>query len=91
MDGNVAGIISGAHIEDVIDHKMNASFTGNCRTTLPEQRHDYTQAIMDLGATVVLEKPLCLYCRCINIIPEYINKGQTGTAIQKVKRSCQNG
>ncbi len=28
-----------------------------------ERNHDYTQAIMDLGATVCTpKKPLCLYC-----------------------------
>lgn len=66
MDGNVKRVLSRFFaIEDDLskpqhEREMWALATQLCPT---ERNHDYTQAIMDLGATVCTpKKPLCLYC-----------------------------
>lgn len=66
MDGNVKRVLSRfLAIEDDLSKPVHERALWEIAEELcPEQRnHDYTQAIMDLGATVCTpKKPLCLYC-----------------------------
>lgn len=66
MDGNVKRVLSRFFAIDddlskpIHEKKMWALADQLCPT---ERNHDYTQAIMDLGATICTpKKPLCLYC-----------------------------
>ncbi|SPL70768.1 A/G-specific adenine glycosylase [Acinetobacter stercoris] len=66
MDGNVKRVLSRFFaIEDDLSKPVHEKAMWEladrlCPTT---RNHDYTQAIMDLGATVCTpKKPLCLYC-----------------------------
>ena len=66
MDGNVKRVLARFFaIEDDLSKPVHERNLWQIATQLcPTQRnHDYTQAIMDLGATVCTpKKPLCLYC-----------------------------
>lgn len=66
MDGNVKRVLSRFFaIEDDLSKPIHEREMWKIAEQLcPTQRnHDYTQAIMDLGATVCTpKKPLCLYC-----------------------------
>ncbi len=66
MDGNVKRVLSRfLALEDDFSKPVNERMLWQIATQLcPRQRnHDYTQAIMDLGATICTpKKPLCLYC-----------------------------
>lgn len=66
MDGNVKRVLARFFaIEDDLSIKKHENEMWLLAEKLcPQQRnHDYTQAIMDLGATVCTpKKPLCLYC-----------------------------
>ena len=66
MDGNVKRVLARFFaIEDDLSKPQHERALWNIAEQLcPQQRnHDYTQAIMDLGATVCTpKKPLCLYC-----------------------------
>ena len=66
MDGNVKRVLARFFaIEDDLSKPVHEREMWQLAESLcPEQRnHDYTQAIMDLGATVCTpKKPLCLYC-----------------------------
>lgn len=66
MDGNVKRVLSRFFaIEDDLSKPVHERQMWNLADELcPTVRnHDYTQAIMDLGATICTpKKPLCLYC-----------------------------
>jgi A/G-specific adenine glycosylase len=66
MDGNVKRVLSRFYaIEDDLTKPIHERAMWDLAESLcPTQRnHDYTQAIMDLGATICTpKKPLCLYC-----------------------------
>lgn len=66
MDGNVKRVLARFFaIEDDLSKPIHERALWQLAEQLcPEQRnHDYTQAIMDLGATICTpKKPLCLYC-----------------------------
>ena len=66
MDGNVKRVLARFFaIEDDLSKPQHERALWNIAEELcPQQRnHDYTQAIMDLGATVCTpKKPLCIYC-----------------------------
>lgn len=66
MDGNVKRVLSRFFaIEDDLSKPVHEREMWNLAHSLcpTERNHDYTQAIMDLGATVCTpKKPLCLYC-----------------------------
>ena len=66
MDGNVKRVLSRFFaIEDDLSKPVHERAMWQLATELcpTERNHDYTQAIMDLGATVCTpKKPLCLYC-----------------------------
>lgn len=66
MDGNVKRVLSRFFaIEDDLSKPIHERAMWELAQSLcPEPRnHDYTQAIMDLGATICTpKKPLCLYC-----------------------------
>ena len=66
MDGNVKRVLSRFFaIEDDLSKPIHERAMWQLAESLcpVERNHDYTQAIMDLGATVCTpKKPLCLYC-----------------------------
>lgn len=66
MDGNVKRVLSRFFaIEDDLSKPIHERSMWQLAEQLcpTERNHDYTQAIMDLGATVCTpKKPLCLYC-----------------------------
>lgn len=66
MDGNVKRVLSRFFaIEDDLSKPVHERALWQLAEQLCpiERNHDYTQAIMDLGATVCTpKKPLCLYC-----------------------------
>ncbi|HEX5382137.1 MAG TPA: A/G-specific adenine glycosylase [Acinetobacter sp.] len=66
MDGNVKRVLARffAIEEDLSKPIHERALWQLAEQLCPEQRnHDYTQAIMDLGATICTpKKPLCLYC-----------------------------
>ena len=66
MDGNVKRVLSRFFaIEDDLSKPIHERAIWQLAEELCpyERNHDYTQAIMDLGATVCTpKKPLCLYC-----------------------------
>ena len=66
MDGNVKRVLARFFaIEDDLSKPAHERAMWELAESLcPEHRnHDYTQAIMDLGATICTpKKPLCLYC-----------------------------
>ena len=66
MDGNVKRVLSRFFaIEDDLSKPVHERAMWQLAEQLcpVERNHDYTQAIMDLGATVCTpKKPLCLYC-----------------------------
>ena len=66
MDGNVKRVLSRFFaIEDDLSKPQHEREMWTLAEQLcpTERNHDYTQAIMDLGATVCTpKKPLCLYC-----------------------------
>ena len=66
MDGNVKRVLSRFFaIEDDLSKPMYEREMWKLADELcpVERNHDYTQAIMDLGATICTpKKPLCLYC-----------------------------
>lgn len=66
MDGNVKRVLSRFFaIEDDLSKPIHERAMWQLAEELcpNERNHDYTQAIMDLGATVCTpRKPLCLYC-----------------------------
>lgn len=66
MDGNVKRVLARFHaIEDDLSKPVHERAMWQLAETLcpTERNHDYTQAIMDLGATICTpKKPLCLYC-----------------------------
>ena len=66
MDGNVKRVLARFYaIEDDLSKPQHEREMWKLAEELcPTQRnHDYTQAIMDLGATICTpKKPLCLYC-----------------------------
>ncbi|XBD45399.1 A/G-specific adenine glycosylase [Acinetobacter thermotolerans] len=66
MDGNVKRVLSRFFaIEDDLSKPVHERAMWQLAEKLcpVERNHDYTQAIMDLGATVCTpKKPLCLYC-----------------------------
>jgi len=68
MDGNVKRVLSRYYALDGDSTKsaFNDQLWQLATQLTPHTRtHDYTQAIMDLGATVCTpKKPLCLYCPC---------------------------
>lgn len=78
MDGNVKRVLTRfLAIEDDLSKPQNERKLWEIAEQLcPEQRnHDYTQAIMDLGATICTRKSLYVFtARCSNIVRP-INKG----------------
>ncbi|MGR3977300.1 A/G-specific adenine glycosylase [Acinetobacter sp. 1207_04] len=66
MDGNVKRVLARFHaIEDDLSKPIHERAMWQLAESLcpTERNHDYTQAIMDLGATICTpKKPLCLYC-----------------------------
>lgn len=66
MDGNVKRVLSRFFaIEDDLSKPVHERAMWQLAESLcpVERNHDYTQAIMDLGATICTpKKPLCLYC-----------------------------
>lgn len=66
MDGNVKRVLARFFaIEDDLSKPVHERAMWQLAEQLcpTERNHDYTQAIMDLGATVCTpKKPLCLYC-----------------------------
>ena len=66
MDGNVKRVLARFFaIEDDLSKPMHERAMWQLAEELcpTERNHDYTQAIMDLGATICTpKKPLCLYC-----------------------------
>ncbi len=66
MDGNVKRVLSRFFaIEDDLTKPIHERTMWQLAEQLcpTERNHDYTQAIMDLGATICTpKKPLCLYC-----------------------------
>jgi A/G-specific adenine glycosylase len=66
MDGNVKRVLARFFaIEDDLSKPVHERALWELAEQLcpVERNHDYTQAIMDLGATVCTpKKPLCLYC-----------------------------
>jgi len=66
MDGNVKRVLSRFFaIEDDLSKPVHERAMWQLAESLcpTERNHDYTQAIMDLGATICTpKKPLCLYC-----------------------------
>ena len=66
MDGNVKRVLSRFFaIEDDLSKPIHERAMWQLAEQLcpTERNHDYTQAIMDLGATICTpKKPLCLYC-----------------------------
>ena len=66
MDGNVKRVLARFHaIEDDLSKPIHERAMWQLAKSLcpTERNHDYTQAIMDLGATICTpKKPLCLYC-----------------------------
>ena len=66
MDGNVKRVLSRFFaIEDDLSKPVHERTMWKLAKELcpTERNHDYTQAIMDLGATICTpKKPLCLYC-----------------------------
>jgi len=66
MDGNVKRVLSRFFaIENDLSKPIHEREMWQLATSVcpSERNHDYTQAIMDLGATICTpKKPLCLYC-----------------------------
>lgn len=66
LDGNVKRVLSRfLAIEDDLSKPIHERALWDIAEQLcpTERNHDYTQAIMDLGATICTpKKPLCLYC-----------------------------
>ena len=66
LDGNVKRVLSRfLAIEDDLSKPVHERTLWDIAEQLcpSERNHDYTQAIMDLGATICTpKKPLCLYC-----------------------------
>lgn len=66
LDGNVKRVLSRffAIAEDLSSSKNEKLLWQLATALVPEKQHaDYTQAIMDLGATLCTpKKPLCMYC-----------------------------
>ena len=66
MDGNVKRVLARFFaIEDDLSKPIHERAMWQLAGSLcpTERNHDYTQAIMDLGATICTpKKPLCLYC-----------------------------
>ena len=66
MDGNVKRVLARFDaIEDDLSKPVHERAMWQLAKSLcpTERNHDYTQAIMDLGATICTpKKPLCLYC-----------------------------
>lgn len=66
MDGNVKRVLARFFaIEDDLSKPIHERAMWQLAESLcpTERNHDYTQAIMDLGATICTpKKPLCLYC-----------------------------
>ncbi|MEG2266449.1 MAG: A/G-specific adenine glycosylase [Acinetobacter sp.] len=66
MDGNVKRVLARFFaIEDDLTKPIHERAMWQLAESLcpTERNHDYTQAIMDLGATICTpKKPLCLYC-----------------------------
>ncbi|WP_353166165.1 A/G-specific adenine glycosylase [Acinetobacter sp.] len=66
MDGNVKRVLARFFaIEDDLSKPVHERAMWQLAESLcpTERNHDYTQAIMDLGATICTpKKPLCLYC-----------------------------
>lgn len=66
MDGNVKRVLSRHQMieGDSMSTKVVAKFWALAEQLTPTARNaDYTQAIMDMGATLcTIKKPLCLYC-----------------------------
>lgn len=66
MDGNVKRVLARFFaIEDDLSKPIHERAMWQLAESLcpVERNHDYTQAIMDLGATICTpKKPLCLYC-----------------------------
>ncbi len=66
MDGNVKRVLARfLRLKMICPNRYMSVPCGSWQnSSVPiERNHDYTQAIMDLGATVCTpKKPLCLYC-----------------------------
>jgi A/G-specific adenine glycosylase len=75
MDGNVKRVLSRhqAIAGDSLSSPVVAKLWQLAEQCTPQQRNaDYTQAIMDLGATICTsKKPLCLYCPVSNDCKAY--------------------
>lgn len=90
MDGNVKRVLARfLAIEDDLSKSVHERELWTIAEELcPKQRnHDYTQAIMDLGATVCTpKKPLCLYCPMNQHCQAHLQGLETELPFKKTKK-----
>lgn len=90
MDGNVKRVLSRFFaIEDDLSKPVHEREMWQLAASLcPSLRnHDYTQAIMDLGATICTpKKPLCLYCPMQQHCKAYQQGLETELPFKKAKK-----
>ncbi|MFT4020092.1 MAG: A/G-specific adenine glycosylase [Acinetobacter sp.] len=91
MDGNVKRVLSRFFaIDDDLSKPIHEREMWQLAEQLcPEQRnHDYTQAIMDLGATICTpKKPLCLYCPMQHHCQAYLQGIEQELPFKKPKKA----
>ena len=91
MDGNVKRVLARFHaIEDDLSKPIHERAMWQLAESLcpTERNHDYTQAIMDLGATICTpKKPLCLYCPMQQHCKAHAQGLETELPFKKAKKS----
>ena len=91
MDGNVKRVLSRFFaIEDDLSKPVHERAMWQLAESLcPTKRnHDYTQAIMDLGATICTpKKPLCLYCPMHSDCKAHLQGIETELPFKKPKKA----
>lgn len=91
LDGNVKRVLARFFaITDDLSKTIHEKNMWHIATTLcpTERNHDYTQAIMDLGATICTpKKPLCLYCPMQQHCQAYAQGSQTYIPFKKPKKT----
>ena len=91
LDGNVKRVLSRLHaIKLCIDQSEGTKHLWSLANQHMPQEHcrTYTQAIMDLGATVCQKKPLCHHCPMTEICLGHQQNNQTTLPIRKKKQKA---
>ncbi|OTG80219.1 A/G-specific adenine glycosylase [Acinetobacter sp. ANC 5054] len=91
MDGNVKRVLSRFFaIEDDLSKPAHEREMWKLAESLcpTERNHDYTQAIMDLGATICTpKKPLCFYCPMQQHCKAHLQGIETELPFKKAKKA----